>query len=66
MFGKCKHSWVEKSKTFCPPARDFELESVRGPGALTLMRELAFGRTNIELRCENCGDIQFRSVVGKS
>ena len=57
---------MEKSKTFCPPARDFELESVRGPGALTLMRELAFGRTNIELRCENCGDIQFRSVVGKS
>lgn len=67
MFNKCKCKWVEVGRTYnASDVEELEGLRLRGTGAINLMRELTFGRTNIELKCSECGDVGFRSVIGKS
>lgn len=62
MFNRCRHQWKEVKRTFSQPDTG-DVEEVMGA---QLAKEIWFGVTVVELRCDECGDIKFERVVGQA
>lgn len=61
MFG-CKHSYVEVRRQFNPRS----MVNIDAKGFTSkAMQYFIYGRTNVELRCKKCGDIEFKSTPGR-
>jgi hypothetical protein len=54
-----RHRWVEVRRYFVP-ARVLNVDRA----SEDLVRELAQGVTVVELRCDECGDVQARRLPG--
>jgi hypothetical protein len=60
---RCKHlEWVEVGRTYTAGPKEATIES----GSREFYERLTFGITNIELRCEACGDRKFVTTSGKA
>jgi hypothetical protein len=57
------HNWYEVRRYFVPPASVAGLKA-RGVEGVDLFRDLANGYTVIELKCETCGDIKAKHLMG--
>lgn len=54
-----RHQWTEAGRVFAPPQHGAEITG----GTIEFAKQLAFGVTSIELRCE-CGDVAERRLLG--
>lgn len=61
MFKKCFHQWEVTRRKFNPPKPGLKASNLYDED---YMMELIYGRTNIELTCTKCGDIEHRSTIG--
>jgi hypothetical protein len=59
-----RHLWRETSRQFNQSER--VMARATGTAYLQLARELEFGITVVELRCEACGDVKAVRYVGDS
>lgn len=54
-----RHHWVEVARRFAPPQGRWVKNATEEFG-----REVTFGFTVVELRCDGCGDVTHRRLPG--
>jgi hypothetical protein len=60
-----RHRWEEVARRFTPPAeRGFEVDRITSGMLDRLVSLDTQGETVIELRCEECGDVTYRTLPG--
>lgn len=59
---RCRHIWTEMRRSYSPPRLNAELER----GSESLVRQLTFGVTTVELRCEACGEVKETLLTGRA
>jgi hypothetical protein len=60
---RCRHRWEEIGRRFVQPIATWrELSGA----SEAFFRELTFGLTVIELRCQECGDVAERRLTGSA
>jgi hypothetical protein len=58
----CRHAWREVSRTFNRPSYGAEMSLV----PMDVAERACHGFTNIELRCESCGDVKVVQTIGRT
>ena len=56
-----QHYWEEVKRTYSSPVLVSNFK-----GSSETAEKIAFGFTNVELRCSKCGDIKFSQAIGKA
>lgn len=61
LFGSsCQHKWKEIHRVFNQPQESFKAQGFSQETMLQLM----YGVTIVELKCEICGEIKFKTTTG--